>query len=101
MPTRIRAWASDLARRARQDQLQLFQARMAGLADDDVVVHQNAQGLGDLHDRLRHRDVRAARCRIAARMIVHEAPAAAIGLSALWILESRQQLETSTGDCKP
>jgi len=32
-----------------------FRARAAVAADDDVVVHGNAERLGDLDDRLRHR----------------------------------------------
>ena len=47
------------------DQLQPLEARVAFLADDDVVVHGNAERLGDLDDRLRHLDVGAARRRIA------------------------------------
>jgi hypothetical protein len=30
------------------DQYQAFEARMPILADDDVIVHRNAEGLGDL-----------------------------------------------------
>ena len=33
---------------------------MAFLADDDVVVHRDAERLGDIDDRLRHLDVGAA-----------------------------------------
>ena len=46
---------------------------MALFADDDVIVHRNAQGLGDLHNRLRHLDVGAGRRRVAARMVVQQA----------------------------
>ena len=45
---------------------------MPFLADDDVVVHRNPQGLGDLDDRLRHHDVGARRRRIAGGMVVHQ-----------------------------
>lgn len=54
------------------DQLQPFQAGVALRADDDVVVHRDAERLGDIHDRLRHLDVAARRRRIARRMIVRE-----------------------------
>jgi hypothetical protein len=46
---------------------------MAVLADDDVVVHGDAEGLRDLDDRLRHLDVRTRGRRVAGRMVVHEA----------------------------
>jgi hypothetical protein len=40
------------------DQPQTFQAGMAILADDDVVVHGNAERRGDIDDSLSHLDVR-------------------------------------------
>ena len=45
---------------------------MAFLAHDDVVMHRDAQGLGDLDDRLRHLDVGAGRRRVAGGVIVNE-----------------------------
>ena len=45
---------------------------MAVLADDDVVVHGNAERLGNVNDRLRHLDVGVARRRVAGRVIVHQ-----------------------------
>jgi len=56
----------------RLDQFKAFQARVAVFADDDMVVHGNAERLRDLDDRLRHLDVGARRRRISARMVVHQ-----------------------------
>ena len=46
---------------------------MAVLADDDVVVHGNAERLRHRDNLLRHLDIGARRRRIAGRMIVQEA----------------------------
>ena len=54
------------------NQLQPLEARMAFLADDDVIVHRNAERLGDVDNRLRHLNIGARRRRIAGRMIVHQ-----------------------------
>ena len=54
------------------NQLQRLQARVAVPADDDVVVHGDAERLGDIDDRLRHVDIGARGRWIAARMIVHQ-----------------------------
>ena len=54
------------------NQLEPFQAHMAVLADDDVVVHGNAERSCHRDDLLRHLDVGMRRCRIAGRMIVDE-----------------------------
>jgi hypothetical protein len=40
-------------------------AGVAFLADDDVVVHRNAERFGDFHDLLGHLDVGARRRRVA------------------------------------
>ncbi len=45
---------------------------MPVLADDDVVVHGNAERAGDLDDRLRHLDVGAGRRGIAGGMVVQD-----------------------------
>src|SRR6266540_1769957 len=45
---------------------------MSLLADDDVVVHGDAERAGDLDDRLRHLDIGARRRRVARWMVVHE-----------------------------
>jgi len=42
------------------------------LADDDVVVHRDAEPLCDIDDRLRHLDVGARRRRVAGGMIVQD-----------------------------
>src|SRR5215475_5921645 len=54
------------------DQLQPLQARVPVLADDDVVVHGDAERLRHLDDRLRHLDVGARRRRVAGGMVVDE-----------------------------
>ena len=41
----------------RLDQFKAFQARVAVFADDDMVVHGNAERLCDVDNRLRHLDV--------------------------------------------
>jgi hypothetical protein len=53
-------------------QLHSLQARTPVLADDDVVVHGDAERGGDVDDRLRHPDVRLRRRRVATGMIVHQ-----------------------------
>ncbi len=46
---------------------------MPVLADDDVVVHGNAERGGDLDDRLGHVDIGLRGRRIAGGVIVHQA----------------------------
>jgi hypothetical protein len=53
---------------------------MAVLADDDVVVHGDAERPGHVDDGLRHLDVGARGRWIAGGMIVHEPTAPAIAL---------------------
>ena len=60
---------------ATSDQLQSLEARMPVLADDDVIVHGDAERSGDRGDLLCHLDVGLRRRRVAGRMIVHENPA--------------------------
>ena len=45
---------------------------MTFLADDDVIVHRNAERLRYGDDLLRHLDVGARRCRIAGRVVVDQ-----------------------------
>ena len=54
------------------DLLQPLQTRMPVLADDDVVVHGNAERGGDLDDRLGHVDIGLRRRRIAGGVVVHQ-----------------------------
>jgi hypothetical protein len=54
------------------NQLQRLQAGMPVLADDDVVVHGDAERSGHVDDGLGHLDVRARGRRIAGRMIVQQ-----------------------------
>jgi hypothetical protein len=53
---------------------------MPALADDDVVVHGNAERGGDIDDRLRHLDVGLRRRGITARMVVHQQTQSEIAL---------------------
>ena len=53
---------------------------MIVLADDDVVVHGDAERLRYLDDRPRHLDVGSRGRRIAAGMIVHQTTAPPIAL---------------------
>ena len=46
------------------NQLQPPQARVPLLADDEVIVHGDAERLRHLDDLLGHLDVRARRCRV-------------------------------------
>ena len=54
------------------DQPQSLESGMAFLADDDVVVHGNAERFRHIDDGLRHLDVGARRRRIARRMVVQD-----------------------------
>lgn len=51
-------------------QLQCLEAGMAVLADDDVVVHLDAQGLGHVDDALRHLDIGARGGRVAGGVVM-------------------------------
>jgi hypothetical protein len=50
----------------RLNQLHPLQARMPVFADDDVVVHGNAEGRCDIDDRFRHLDIGLRRGRVAS-----------------------------------
>ena len=54
------------------NQLHPLQTRMPALADDDVVVHGDAERAGDVDDRLGRLDVRLRRRWIAGGMIVQQ-----------------------------
>ena len=54
------------------DQLQSLQARMPVLADDDVIVHGDAERACDVGNLLGHLDVGVRLRRIAGGMIVQE-----------------------------
>ena len=58
--------------RMRLYQPQPLEARVPVLADDDVVVHRDAERLRHIDDRLGHVDVGARGRRIAGGMIVHQ-----------------------------
>ncbi len=55
------------------DQLHPLQTRMPVLADDDMVVHGNAERCCNLDDRLGHMDIGLRWRRIAGGMVVHQA----------------------------
>jgi hypothetical protein len=57
-----------------------FQTRMPAFADDDVVVHGDAERGRDIDDRLGHLDVGLRGRRIAAGVVVHQQTARAIRL---------------------
>jgi hypothetical protein len=63
------------------DELHSLQARVTVLADDDMVVHGNAERGRDLDDRLGHMDIGLRRGRIARGVVVQEAIAWSIGLN--------------------
>jgi hypothetical protein len=54
------------------DELQSLQAGMPVLADDDVVMHGDAERGRDVDDRAGHLDVGLRWRRIATRMVVHQ-----------------------------
>src|SRR6185437_12896760 len=64
--------ASAVEAASRSNQPQALQTRMAMLADNDVVMHGNAERLGDIDDRLGHLDVGLRGRWIAGRMVVHQ-----------------------------
>jgi hypothetical protein len=61
-------------------QPQPLHAGMSVLADDDVIVHGDAERTGDVDDRFCHLDVRLRRRRIAGGMIVHQLTMPSIAL---------------------
>ena len=67
-----RSGQADMGHAHQSNQLQPLEARVAFLADDDVVVHRDAERFCDVDDRLRHLDVGLRGRRIARRMIVHQ-----------------------------
>jgi hypothetical protein len=54
------------------DQPQLLEARVPVLADDDVVVHLDAERFGDVDDHACHLDVGTRGGGVAAGVIVHQ-----------------------------
>ena len=54
------------------NQLEPLEARVSVLADDDVVVHRDAERARHLDDLARHLDVGARRRRIAGGMVVDQ-----------------------------
>jgi hypothetical protein len=81
-------------------QLQRLETRMPVAADDEVVVHRNAQRARDLDDRPRHVDVGARGGRIAGGMVVHQTTASANGLRALDFQSHMPSLGAVLGDGK-
>ena len=70
------------------DQLQSLQARVPLLADDDVIVHGNAERLRHRDDLLRHLDIGVRRRRVSRRVIVQEVTVGFIVLILLRLLVS-------------
>jgi hypothetical protein len=58
--------------RRRSNQLHPLETRMPVLADNDVVMHRDAERAGDADDRLGHLDVGLRGRRIAAGVVVHQ-----------------------------
>ena len=67
-----RAGGSTFLRDLESHQLERLQTRVAVFADDEMVVHRNAQWPRDLDDRPRHVDVGARGGGIARGMVVHQ-----------------------------
>ena len=69
-----RSWKANSAvpREIALDQPQPLQTGMPVLADDDVVVHGDAERAGNVDDGLRHLDIRLRRRRVAGGMVVHQ-----------------------------
>ena len=62
------------------NQLQRLEARVAVLADDEVVVNRDAKRACDLDDRLGHLDVGAGGGRITRGMVVQNQTVSTIAL---------------------
>lgn len=45
---------------------------MPVFSDDDVVMHRDTERFCRIDDRFRHVDIGPRRCRVAARMVVHQ-----------------------------
>jgi hypothetical protein len=71
---------------------------MSAPADDDVVVHGDAERGGDVDDRFRHLDVRTRRRGIAARMVVQNNASSPICLFSLYFSTSPPKKGTCSGD---
>ena len=54
------------------DHLEALEARVAIASDDQMVVHDNAEGLGDVDDVLRHANVGGRGRRIAGGMVMRQ-----------------------------
>ena len=61
---------ADMGHAHQSNQLQPLEADVTFLADDDVVVHRDAERFCDVDDRLRHLDIRMRGRRVAGRMVV-------------------------------
>jgi hypothetical protein len=82
-------------------QPQPAQARVSILADDDVIMHRNPEGRGDVHDLSRHLDVSRGRCWVAGRVIVQLSCTSFKPLNILRNLYARPELVPPTGACFP
>jgi hypothetical protein len=73
------------AEHSESDQPHPLQTRVPAFAGDDVVMHRDAERLGDGDDGFRHRDIGLRRRRIAGGMVVQEPIASRIALNTRWI----------------
>ncbi len=75
-----------------------LQTRMPVLADDDVVVHGDAERGGDVDDRFGHLDVGLRRRRIAGGVVVHQTTRLAIAMIPLgFCLSERHEIKHPAG----
>jgi hypothetical protein len=79
---RIRAdrWPRYVNSPSGSHQLQPFQARVPASADDDVVVHGDAEVAGNFGDLLGHLDVGVRRRRVAGGVVVQQTTLQAIAM---------------------
>src|SRR5207302_9678662 len=82
------------------DQLHPLQTRMPVLADDDGVVHGNAERCCNLDDRLGHVDIRLRWRRIAGGVVVQRSNARSIPLTTLAVLRLRVAQGSAIGSGK-
>ena len=70
---------------------------MAAAADDQVVVHRDAERLGGIDDVARHRDVGFRWRRVAGRMVVQQAASVYIYLILFELIQKPIELGSAIG----
>ena len=88
-------------RRRWLDQPHALQARTPASADDDVIVHGDAERPRDVDDRAGHLDVGLRWRRVATGGVVHEVTLLPIDLKAQQLPKRRSELGTGIGGCRP